>query len=157
MFYLGLLISTSLYGIFCFLFTTIALHVSPGLILKSAFHLSSFLDIFYGYMMWSIPAFIALVIIHYLLVQAREFEHPSGARFLDDNDDLFSYLLADISNPIRGLSEPFTMLAVHRDGLDDGSLLEKIFDYLESIIHFIWAIALILFIIFGFISVFRTL
>lgn len=146
-FILGLFLSTALYGILSLGICIFGLKINLPSMLNVAMNPGSMLEIFYAYMIWSVPAYIVLLVVHFLLYKINLLYSPRY-RSEFNLETLFSWIIADLTNPIRGLRS----LIVGRK-YNGSKGLWGIYVWGQVILHFVWTIVLILWLINGFAQV----
>ena len=148
MFILGLLMSTALYGIFCLLISILGLRIDMSILLQAALHPSGFKGIFLAYMIWSPVAYAVLQVINYIMLKA--FYAFTGDDF-NFFKDILGRFVSNITNPWRGL----VAIKFGSESADEAGLLFWLYCWFEVILHFIWSVALLGFIGFGFFSLIK--
>ena len=106
-------------------------------------------DWFIAFMIWSVPAFIVLSILHLLLCKIDDRANGLGVKTQISLRTICTWLLRDITNPFRGL---FSFVGARKTIDSKGWWF--IHDWGEVILHFVWAVSLIVWIAYGFISLF---
>lgn len=137
-FIFGLLPSTALYGIFALLVASIGFHIPLATMFQATFEPTSFINVFYAFMIWAPVAYIILSLLNYLVVRIR----GVSISFLSEQ---MSILVASFSSPWRGL-----VSLVGATQVIDSYDLYGLYCWFQVIVHFLWAIGLFGFIGYGF-------
>lgn len=146
-FILGLFSSTALYGVLSLIVSLVAFRVNFKEIFSYAFSATNLHEVFLAYMAWSIPALIVLWLIHILLCKISD-KIEWMARPIDLSIGSFlSWLGADIINPFRGM---ISLIKALKGFDDDGIDLFR--DWAGTILHFVWAVGLVVWLVLGFMS-----
>lgn len=137
MFFIGLLISTVLYGIVCFLVCVLGLGIEFAVIIQQALQPTSLTGCFFAYIFWSLPLFPVMIFIDFISCKIyNRFSYPyTDLPFLSI---LPGTLLNCILNPFKGL----VAFVGARKTIDVGGL-DGAYCWTQVIVHFIWAISII--------------
>ena len=145
MFFIGLFESTFLYGSISFFIALFAIKIPFQDMWNVLGNLNSFKNIFINYMLISIPLFIIFFIIGRIIIWIDEktfdFLDMEPWSFTDSLQRAFNV----ITNPIRGLFILFWA----------GEVTDTLWGWIDNIMLFIYSVLQILFLIFGFISLFK--
>ena len=147
-FILGLLMSTALYGIICLLISIFGLHIAIPSLFQVALHPNGFKEIFLAFMFWSPVAYVVLQVINFLMLKAAR--AVTGDDF-DFFEDVLGRFVANVTNPWRGL----VAIKFGSESADEAGVLFWLYCWFEVILHFLWSIALLGFIGFGFFNLIR--
>ena len=139
-FLLGLLGSTALFGSISLVVFSLFVRDDFRNLLEIAISPSGFAGIFISYMVWSLPAFVAIIVVHIFFVKIS-----NKIRGFDTKTNVFMLIGAAFTNPFRGL----TALIGARKVINSTGL-ERVGSWGEVIIHFIWSVALFCWLISGF-------
>lgn len=149
-FIVGILMSYAFYGFVSFLISIFVLKIKLATMLSALSNLHGFPNIFYAFMVCSLPALIVFSILHYLIswidenyinVIPEDWRKP----YLDGT---LGRIETTILNPIKGLLSPIGARS-YIDSFD----LYGIYCWIQVILHFISSVFLIGFIGYGFYSI----
>ena len=145
MFFIGILKSTALYGIFSLLVGTLACRVDLATMYNATFNLTTFQNVFYAFMFWSPAAFIVFCILHFLVCKIKD-----GDSIGDWFSEALGRFVATFSNPWRGL----VALGGATRTIDSFDWY-GLYCWIQVIVHFVWSLALFGFIGYGFYCILR--
>ena len=148
-FILGLFLSTAFYGVLSLVLYLLLFKPEFAQMLTIALNPNGMPDWFIAFMIWSVPAFIVLSILHLLLCKIDDRANGLGVKTQISLRTICTWLLRDITNPFRGL---FSFVGARKTIDSKGWWF--IHDWGEVILHFVWAVSLIVWIAYGFISLF---
>ena len=137
-FIIGLIKSTAFYGIVSLLVSLFCFHIPFSTLYYDAFHVTNLSSAFNAFMLWSPIVYLVMILLHFIIcLIKRDADHYWGSAM--------GRFIAVVSNPWRGLvalNGANTLL-----GAND---LYGLYCWFQIILHFVWAIALFVFIGFGF-------
>lgn len=149
MFFIGLLVSTALYGIICLLVCAFGLKIEVALIIQQALHPISLTGFFCSFMVWSVVLFPVTILIDFIGYKISCLEDRSlGLSSRPYSSVLGGSLITWIFNPIKGL---FSLVGAKKIIDVDG--LYGAYCWAQVITHFIWSILIILWIALNFIII----
>ena len=105
-----------MYGVISFFICLLGLGIPIQALFTAAFDPTSFVEYFYAYMFWSVPALIILVVLHLILCKVSDRMNGMSGEY--SMGEFFETLAFDITNPIRGL---FSLVGAHKS-IDDTGL-----------------------------------
>ena len=146
-FLIGLLRSTALYGIFCLLASLLGFHIGFESLIQAAFHPGSLQEFFLAYMFWSPVLLVATELVFFIVSKIHSF---FGGDFDGYFDNILMRFVIAFSNPWRGLVA--LIGAAHTIDCFD---LYGLYCWFQVILHFLWSIALLGFIGFGFFNLIK--
>lgn len=151
MFFIGLLISTALYGIICLLVCIFGLKIEIALIIQQALSPMSLTGYFYAYMFWSIILFPITILIDFIGYKISCIEDRQiGVRSNPFSSILGGTLFNCIINPFKGL---FALVGA-RKIIDVGGAYGA-YCWAQVITHFVWSIIIIAWVALNFIIIIR--
>lgn len=145
-FILGLLNSTALFGFFSLIISFFFSGLSFFEMIGMAFHPESLKEVFISYMIWSLPIYVVLMLIHIGLVFLSNRFHRNKESF--SVEMVFSFFIADFTNPFRGL---FSLIGARK--VIDSRGANAIYPWFQVILHFVWSILLFVWIGIGFFAI----
>ena len=149
MFFLIVLIkSTALYGVFCLLVGLFGFHITIQDLLQVSFHPSGFKDFFMAYMFWS-PALLIISSLVHLICR------KISGLFTGVDDD--GFIEGFMMRFVIAFTRPWTGLTalIGAEKVLDCFDLEGLLAWIEVILHFLWSVALLGFIGFGFFNLIK--
>lgn len=146
-FYIGLLPSTALYGLICLAIAWLWFGLNPVAILGVATSNAGVSSAFCWFMLACIPG----VVIAYLLKGLASRIYRGIHSDIDwGKDSVLEIVGNDLTNIFRGIkSIKWSFEPIDFDGGVIGALLSR----LQTVIHAIWAVGLILFVVLGFLGI----
>lgn len=145
-FVLGWFTSTALYGMLAFGVSVLFLDVGAATIFDHARHPVGVEGWFCKYMVVSLVAYVVLMLIHLLMVKIGIWRRGSSPYEGAVAGAVPSWVLADLTNPFRGLRALWLVNFVGTRGVYRAASVGG------QIVHFVWSVALLGWLALGFAS-----
>ena len=142
-YFIGFLRRTPLFGLLSLPISVFVFDIRFSDIYKCAFNPQSFIEIFLAFMFWSILAYPIFVAIHLLAVKISDKNRSIG-------DAYFRALGNDLISPFK-YTILFFMVVFGIHKIKDDSAFHNFSDFIQILFGFIWTIAIMAFMVFGFI------
>lgn len=137
-FIIGLIMSTSVYGIVCLLFCALGLGISVPQMIPCIISPVGLTEYFYAYMIWSAIAFPFIILLDYICLRI-----DSHFSMIPTEEAYYKILIrnvgASFACPFRGL-----VALKGASKVIDSTGVSFIYCWGQVILHFIWSIAIII-------------